>query len=485
MSKDRNNKFHPRKGKPSGSLKQNNLNAAELEDDLHIAEDNTTAASELTKNMKTLHPNRSGGKTNTKTAKSKASANRIEKSKEEVNKSASENLSPVEMKEIPGRLTKDAFASMADFKSDVCISIYLPTHQSGIAVNERVDAISFKNAIQKTEKELQHKITEPSRIQQLLEPCYRLLADEAFWNNLSKGLAVFVADNMFRYVLLPFTPIEKTIINKGFYLSPLAEIVERDEYFYLLMISKKQVQLFRADLFGMTSIAVPDLPEGIDDVVHFEEKDDQKLFKTGGGAAGRGANFHGMGAGKPDEKKNISLYLKEVNNTLWTQVLHTETAPLLIAAVDYIVPLYKKVNTYNHLWSEAVIRGGTEHESASVVYDLAMEKMTPYFMQKRTTALKNYADASATMRTTSLPTRIIPAAYYGRIENLFILKGVHIWGKFDEATDTLYMHSHYENDDEDLVDQSVIKTIAHGGSVFLMEKNEMPEESNMAALMRY
>lgn len=483
MSKDRSNKFHPKKGKPSGAHKDPNINAAALADDLHTAKENTAAADELTKDMKILHPNRTTGKSNAKTEKSKAEENRVIKSKIEVNKAG--GLSPIANTALSARLNKESFASLANVRSDTCISIYLPSHNNGMEVNERVDAIGFKNAVQQIEKELQDNKMEQDAIHRLLEPCYRLLTDEKFWNNLSKGLAVFITDKSFQYILLPFPPPVKTIINRRFYLLPLVEIAGREEYFYLLVISKRQVQLFRADLFGITNVPVPDLPEGIDDVVHFEEKDDQKLFKTGGASAGKGANFHGIGAGKPDEKKNISLYLKEVNNTLWKEVLHNETAPLLIAAVDYIIPLYRKANTYNHLWPEVIVHGGAEHESLPTLYNLAMTKMNSYFTQRRAASLKNYGDASASMLTTSLPTRIIPAAHYGRIADLFVLKDAHTWGTFDEASDTLYMHSHREQGDECLVDQSAIKTILHNGNVFLLEKNEMPEESNMAALLRY
>src|SRR5256885_16738905 len=103
MSKDRDNKFHPGKGKPSGSLKENNFNASELEDDFHTAEDSTSAASGLTKDMKIQHPNRSG-KTNTKIEKGKAEENRIQKGKIEMHKS--ENPSLVQITEIPPRIAR-------------------------------------------------------------------------------------------------------------------------------------------------------------------------------------------------------------------------------------------------------------------------------------------------------------------------------------------------------------------------------------------
>lgn len=38
---------------------------------------------------------------------------------------------------------------------------------------------------------------------------------------------------------------------------------------------------------------------------------------------------------------------------------------------------------------------------------------------------------------------------------------------------------------EDLVDNAVEKTLANGGEVFLLDKEQMPVESQLAAIMRY
>jgi hypothetical protein len=302
--------------------------------------------------------------------------------------------------------------------------------------------------------------------------------------NLSQGLAVFISEDQFKFIKMPVAPKEEVIVNSSFYLSPLIPIMTSKEYFFILVLSKKQSKLYRADAFGINYIPVPELPDGIDDVVHFEEKDDQKLFRTDTSGAGHGANYHGIGSGKPDEKANIAMYFDEVDETLWKAILNTENAPLVLAGVEYLIPIYKQVAEYKHIWDEA-ITGSHEHEDLNSLYQAAWTKVAPYFMQRVNKAKETYGNQSATALTSSVAADIIPAAYYGRISTLFVQKDEHLWGTFDEMNNELVIHDVREEKDEDLIDKAVIKTLLTGGEVHIIEKDRMPAESNMAAIMRY
>jgi hypothetical protein len=235
----------------------------------------------------------------------------------------------------------------------------------------------------------------------------------------------------------------------------------------------------------MQPIQIDEHPNGIYDVVHNEEKEDQKLYRTDTAGAGKGASFHGQCAGKPDEKENIAMYLEEVDETLWEEVLHKENVPLLLAGVEYLLPIYRSVSHYNNIWNE-VITGSHEHDDINSLYLLARQTMEPYFQERTKKALALYGNQSATALTSSIPADIVPAAHYARIAHLFVLKGSHLWGSFNEMENILKVHDAKEEGDECLVDKAVIKTILNGGDVHFVSKEDLPAESNnMAALMRY
>jgi hypothetical protein len=147
-------------------------------------------------------------------------------------------------------------------------------------------------------------------------------------------------------------------------------------HFFVLVLSKKNAKFFHGDVSGMHHVDLAELPNGIGDVVHLEEKDDQNLFRTGSSGGGTGSNYHGMGAGVPSDKENIAMYLKEVDRTLWKSVLNRENAPMVLAGVEYVVAIYKEVSQYKHITDE-FLAGSFENADPKVIYEKAKEIVNP------------------------------------------------------------------------------------------------------------
>jgi hypothetical protein len=111
--------------------------------------------------------------------------------------------------------------------------------------------------------------------------------------------------------------------------------------------------------------------------------------------------------------------------------------------------------------------------------------MQPLFEQKQKKALTLYGNQSATALTSSIVDDVIPAAYYGRIAHLFVQRGAHIWGTFDEMANELQVHESEGENREDLIDNAVEKTLQTGGDVYVLDAGQMPADSPVAAIMRY
>ena len=489
MGKDREGKFHTRKGKPSGSLREGvglqPINTSALEEHLEIAEKYTDGEEEPAPNIHVRHPNRNVDKREER-QRTKETQRFNNPSNKTVNDTFVVQRSVTEAQELPAMLTKELFAELANFKSECCVSLYMTTTAStSVEANKQKDFIGFKNKLQQLTATLKERNIEQTQIERLLKPGYDLLRNEEFWSDLSDGLAVFVADGYFKYIRLPVSPKDEMFVNSSFYLTPMIPVMTSRDYFYVLVLSKKQAKLYRADAFGMRYVPVAGMPRGVEDVVHFENKDDQDLFRTDTAGAGAGAVYHGTGTtGRPDPKTNLAMYFDEVDETLWKEILNKENVPLLIAGVEYLIPIYKQVAKYKPIWEDS-ITGSHEHEDVNALYQQARVKMEPYFQERVAKALNVYGNQSATELTSSVPEDIIPAAHYGRISQLFVLKGEHIWGSFDEMNNVLSIHDTQQEDDECLIDKTVIKTLMTGGEVFVLPAERMPATSKLAALMRY
>jgi len=452
MRKDRENTSG--KGKPSGA----NKSEPQIPSDLPVR-----------------HPNRNTSKGEDFSKKEDTQ----NKSRNATFNSAITNTTP---EELVGNLTKDLFVDLASYDKPPCVSILMPTHKAGMEVNEQVDMTAFKSSLQIAEKILKDQGADQTTIKKILTPAYDLLRDDQFWYALSDGLAVYIADGFFKYLKLRAPLVQHVRVNNSFYVSPLVPFIIREEYFYILDLHKKFPRFYRADALGIEHLQIEEMPSGVDDVVRFEKKD-QDTFRTGEGGEG-GANFHGIGGGRPEEKENIARYFEEIDDTIWITHMHRENVPLLLAGQEFLIPIYRSVSDYSNIWPEA-LTGNHQYQNDNELYKEAMQVMKPHFDMPLNRALENYGNKSATQLTSTVTGAIIPDTYYGRVACLFVKKGTRLWGTFNEQENKLDIVDNETATTEDLIDKAVVKTIQHGGEVYFLEPGQMPESAELAAILRY
>lgn len=103
----------------------------------------------------------------------------------------------------------------------------------------------------------------------------------------------------------------------------------------------------------------------------------------------------------------------------------------------------------------------------------------------RAEAVASYRASAGSERVSGDLRAIIPAAYYGRIEQLFLAVDQERWGTFNPATNTLHVHREPRFQDDELLDMAATQTLLHGGSVYVVEPAQMPGEELLAAVFRY
>lgn len=444
MAKDRSGKFQPPAGKPSGAGKDDTTSRY---DDM---------PDEIPQNVPVRHPNRN-------TDKRHQGPNNQQDAQDSRHDphAVVEAAGSVIAEELPHIPSKELLALLFAREADTCISIYTGTHEAGGEVNEQADRIRFKSQLREAAAVLKQRGTNHQTAEQLLAPAYKLVQDDALWVNLRKGLAVFIADGYCSFMRTPVTMQDKLVVNSKFFLSPLIPMLITREHFYLLVISKRQVKLFRGDMYGIEHIPVPGLSK-----VHEEPE------KKGEDNAS-------------DNDDRTDIFLEAADDVIWKEVLHNQNVPLLLAGVEYLVPIYKSVTDYNNIYPEA-LTGSHERTDAHTLHALAMEKMQPYFEQRRVKALELYNNQFSTSLTSSMIDKVVPAAYYGRVSHLFVAKDEQVWGTFDEMKNELAMHAAAGDGGEDLLNNAMVKTLLTGGEVYLLDKAQMPGHDNVvAAVLRY
>jgi hypothetical protein len=113
--------------------------------------------------------------------------------------------------------------------------------------------------------------------------------------------------------------------------------------------------------------------------------------------------------------------------------------------------------------------------------------VAPRFAREREAALDRYRQLVGVHPALALSylRAIIPAAYAGRVDTLFVATGQRRWGSFDPLSGVLTLHDVAEPHDSELLDLAAIQTILHGGTVYAVAPEQMQELASLAAIFRY
>ncbi|MBD2677388.1 MULTISPECIES: hypothetical protein [Nostoc] len=378
--------------------------------------------------------------------------------------------------------------TLAKQPREVCVSIFLPTCHAGIDTQQ--NPIRFKNLIREAEERLIEHGWRSEDAKNLLEPV-RELDEYEFWQHQSNGLAVFCSQDFFQYYTLPIDFAELVSVSNHFYLKPLFPLFQSDGHFYILALSHNLIRLLEGTHHHIEEIDLTGVLPSLEEVLRFEEPERQTPSHTGtpGATGGRRAApggvtvFHGHGAGDEDEKENLSIYFHRVNEAL-QELLKAEHAPLVLAGVEYLLPIYREANTYAYL-VDTGITGNPELLSPEELHAQAWEIVEPLFLQAQQDAINQYRELLGTGKASSQITETIPAACQGRVDKLIVALGQQQWGTFDSDTQTVQVHPDAEPNDEELLDFAATQTILNGGIVYAVESAKMPDDTPLAAVFRY
>lgn len=373
---------------------------------------------------------------------------------------------------------------LVETKSAHCVSIFMPTHRAGVDVQQ--NPIRFKNLLRESEQQLVSLGMRQVDAARLLKPGNELLGSGVFWRQQVDGLAAFIAPDLFRHYSVPLHFEELSVVTDRFHLKPLLRLLGNDGRFYVLALSQKDLRLFECTRFGVRQVDLQDVPKSIDEALKYDDPQRQLQYHTGTqghGAGKRAAMFHGQGVGTDDSKSNIWRYCLMIDEGL-RKVLREERAPLILAGVDYLLPIYREANSYAHLLEKG-ITGNPDILSAEELQAKAWEIVQPLFQKEQEEAMAKYRQLAGTGIASSDVKEIVSAAGFGRVETLFLPIGKQLWGVFDPATNEVIMHEDAQPGDQDLLDLAGIETFSNGGSVYIVEPEKIGGDQLVAAVFRY
>lgn len=379
-------------------------------------------------------------------------------------------------------LSQDELQTLMGKHQGLCISIFMPTFRTG--VESQQNQIRFRNLLRSAEEKLLAAGLRSQELKELLEPAQALPGNILFWRRQSDGLALFLCAGLFRCFCLPEAFDELIVVADRFHIRPLLPVLRNDRRFYILALSQKEVRLLEGTGQGVTEIELEALPKSLDEALQYDELEKQVRFRTGSVGGGTGmAMVSGHGGVADDAKDNLLKYFRMIDRGLRDR-LKDELAPLVLAGVEYLFPIYREANTFPHLIDEG-IPGNPRGMNPDSLYRMALKIVGPFFQKAENDALAQYRQSSGTGLTSADIREIVQETAHGRVGMLFIAAGSRNWGLFDRESGAVEPHPKPEAEDEDLLEIAAIQTYLNGGSVFILPLKKMPEPKDLVAVFRY
>lgn len=383
-------------------------------------------------------------------------------------------------------ITRDEVIELLGREDSPSISIYLPTHRKGPETQQ--DPHRLKNLLREAQKEAEEQGLSGSRIQSILAPANELLPEEDFWQHQGEGLALFLAPDFHRVHRLPVECPELVSVASSYHVKPLLGMLHGDGRYLVLAISQKRVRLFEGSRWHARELDAKGVPRGIAEALWMDDMEKSLQLhtlggqKTGGGRAQ--AVMHGHGAAEEDQKNRLLRYFRSIDKAL-SDLLSSNSMPLLLAGVEYYLPLYKQANTHPGL-RDTVIAGNPDNLGAEDIRAKAWEILEPAFLRAEHEAVARFEQLAGTGKTSTELDEVVRAARNGKVQTLLAAQDSHCWGRVNvDGEATVERHGRRRAGDVDLVDAAAAATLQHGGTVFPRRLSDMPEHREVAAVYRY
>ncbi|HEX6902749.1 MAG TPA: hypothetical protein VF789_23750 [Thermoanaerobaculia bacterium] len=373
-------------------------------------------------------------------------------------------------------------AELLEERPGPCVSIYLPTVPA--AVRRPQGPIRLRHLLGQAGARLAAEGLDGAAIGDLLGPLEDLLHDSSFWNTREEGTALFRAPGFTRAFHLPAAFPERCTVGDHFFLKPLLPLAAGDDRFYVLALSENEVRLLEATCLEVGRPVVRDLPTSLSAALG-EQKTAQNLqYHTASStrAGGRPAVYHGQGVGEEAVKEELHRYLRRVEAAV-RRFLAGRKAPLVLAGAEPLVSIYREISGYANL-AGRVISGNSERLSDEELRDRAWQILEPAFQEPRRRAAERFGDLTGTRQVSSDVTEILPAALHGRVGTLFLACDADLWGRLDPL-EKIEIHPAPETGDEDLLNAAAVFSLRRGGTVYGVDRGEVPGGAALAAIYRY
>ncbi len=356
-------------------------------------------------------------------------------------------------------------------------SIYLPTHRP--SSERQQDHIRAKNLIHQA-RDMLKEAGNDHLADSILGGVSEAMADFDFWSHPSDGLALFCTASGYEQLWVPAIMPELAVVSMHSHIKPLMPLLQGDGLFYLLEISQHGATLYKGSRFGLNICELPGAPAWIDEVLGDAEPQRHTEVRTVQSAPGGAVRYFGT-SGDEKSKERVSKYFRHID-AIVCGLLHAQNAPLILAGVEYLLPLYREVNRHPRILSTG-ITGNQNTTPLNMLHERAWELIAPLFSTTDKKVHERYGELHGTERTSADLATVIRASMQGRVADLFVASDSERWGTIDQ--DIITEHPAHRPLDDDLLNRAVLAAMSTHAYIQVLPRAMMPNHEEIAAIYRY
>ena len=364
--------------------------------------------------------------------------------------------------------TQTEIGQLVAQRGDAMISIYLTTTPE----TQHIDAARtrLKQLTSDAVAQLEEVGVAKRTIWPIEEQLHDLMDDDEFWRVQANSLALFVTPDSLRSYRLPNKLTETVQVADRFHIKPLLRAVSMPQHAFVLALAENELRVI--EVLGdqpAQELRVPNLPKDAASVA--------------GTANVNSRSYSGRQGGGEGQKHHLRQYCRAIDAAL-RGLLAGRHEPLILAATDPLLSMYRTINSYPHLAEGAIVTSPVR----VAPHDLgtqAREILDEINAASVTAFGELYSARENDGRATTQVARAARAATFGAVDTLLVDMDSVVPGMVDETTGEITLDKDASAVSYGVIDEIAGRVIANGGKVIAVRRADIPQEAELAAVLRY
>lgn len=364
--------------------------------------------------------------------------------------------------------TFEDYVTLASFRDDICVSIYVPT--TPLSKEAAGAKIALKNLCKAAVEQLIASGKERQKVSAIEDQIGLLIDDDVFWAHQSNSLAVLVNPEGLKTFRLPNQTQSIVEVSNRFHLAPLLRTLTFPYAAYILALSQGSVRLL--EVFPNQPpkvVAIAGLPDDAPSSV--------------GRASVRDRSPNRRIHGSEGQKVLLRMYARRVDEAL-RGFLAGRRTPLILAAVQPLDAIFRSVCSYPHLARQTVAMA----TDSATDLDLATRsrEILDAIHNEELSSLRALLDTrTGQCRVTYDIATAARAATFGAVEALFVDVDAGQWGTVNDDDGQVSVAVEPSAASYNVINEIAGRTLISGGKVLGLREDEIPGGGPLAAILRF